>query len=119
MTGDEFHAVSRMTEALPGSRSVPVGTRVAVLAAPLAPLFGLLVAYLVYHPPRQRRGRASSAFGLDPTELSINGSSARAWLHAWHLPGDPQPVVAQQGDVPFAVIADPARRLYIDHRVRT
>jgi pimeloyl-ACP methyl ester carboxylesterase len=36
-----------MTHALPGSRPVPLGTRLAaVLAAPLAPLFGLLVAYL-------------------------------------------------------------------------
>jgi pimeloyl-ACP methyl ester carboxylesterase len=94
MTGDEFHAVSRMTEALPGSRSVPLGTRVAaVLAAPLGPLFGLLVAYLVYHPPRQRRRRAPSAFGLHPTQLWITGSSAKGRLHAWHCRGDPQRVV--------------------------
>jgi len=83
-----------MTEALHSSRPVSIGMRVAaVLAAPLAPLYGLLVAYLVYHPPRQRRRLAPSAFGLDPVELWINGSSARARLHAWRLPGDPQRVV--------------------------
>ena len=46
-----------------GRPAVSMGTRVAaVLAAPLAPLFGLLVAYLVYHPPRPRRRRTPSAF---------------------------------------------------------
>jgi pimeloyl-ACP methyl ester carboxylesterase len=83
-----------MTEAVPGGRPVPLGTRLAaVLAAPLAPLFGLLVAYLVYHPPRPRRPRAPAAYGLHPIELWISGSSARARLHAWHCPGDPQRVV--------------------------
>jgi pimeloyl-ACP methyl ester carboxylesterase len=83
-----------MHEAVRRGRWVPIGTRVAaVLAAPLAPLFGLSVAYLVYHPPRQRRRRAPSAFGLDPVELWINGSSAKGRLHAWRCPGDPQRVV--------------------------
>jgi pimeloyl-ACP methyl ester carboxylesterase len=83
-----------MHEPVRRGRWVPIGTRVAaVLAAPLAPLFGLLVAYLVYHPPRQRRPHAPSAFGLHPTELWITGSSAQARLHAWYLPGDPQRVV--------------------------
>lgn len=82
-----------MTEAGRAHRPVPIGMRVAVLAAPLAPLFGLVVAYLVYHPPRPRRPRAPLAFGLDPIELWINGSSARARLHAWRCPGDPQRVV--------------------------
>jgi pimeloyl-ACP methyl ester carboxylesterase len=83
-----------MHEAVRRGRWVPIGTRVAaVLAAPLAPVFGLSVAYLVYHPPRQRRRRAPAAFGLDPVELWINGSSARARLHAWRCPGDPQRVV--------------------------
>jgi len=83
-----------MDEAVPNRRPVAIGTRVAaVLEAPLAPLFGLVVAYLVYHPPRQRRRRAPSAFGLDPTELWITGSSAKGRLHAWHCPGDPQRVV--------------------------
>jgi hypothetical protein len=83
-----------MTEVGRASRPVPIGMRVAaVLAASLAPLFGLLMAYLVYHKPRQRRPRAPSAFGLDPIELWINGSSARARLHAWRCPGDPQRVV--------------------------
>ena len=77
-----------------GRPAVSMGTRVAaVLAAPLAPLFGLLVAYLVYHPPRPRRRRTPSAFGLDPTELWIPVSSGRARLHAWRCPGDPQRVV--------------------------
>jgi uncharacterized protein len=65
----------------------------AVLAAPVAPLFGLLVAYLVYHPPRARRPRAPSAFGLHPTELWIDVPPGRGRLHAWHCPGDPQRVV--------------------------
>jgi uncharacterized protein len=83
-----------MDEAVHNRRPIAIGTRMAaVLAAPLAPLFGLLVAYLVYHPPRQRRPRAPSAFGLHPTELWITGSSAQARLHAWYLPGDPQRVV--------------------------
>jgi len=83
-----------VTEAGRAHRPVPIGIRVAaVLATPLAPLFGLVVAYLVYHPPRPRRPRAPSAFGLDPIELWINGSSARARLHAWRCPGDPQRVV--------------------------
>jgi uncharacterized protein len=83
-----------MHEAVRRGRWVPMGTRVAaVLAAPLAPLFGLLVAYLVYHPPRQRRRRAPSTFGLDPSELWITGSSAKGRLHAWRCPGDPQRVV--------------------------
>jgi pimeloyl-ACP methyl ester carboxylesterase len=83
-----------MDQAVRRDRPVSMGTRVvAVLAAPLAPLFGVVVAYLVYRPPRQRRRRAPSAFGLDPTELWITGSSKRARLHAWHLPGDPQRVV--------------------------
>jgi pimeloyl-ACP methyl ester carboxylesterase len=83
-----------MEEAVRRGRPVSIGTRVAaVLAAPLAPLFGLLVAYLVYHPPRQRRRRAPSAFGLHPTELWINVPPGRARLHAWHCPGDPQRVV--------------------------
>jgi hypothetical protein len=44
-----------MAEARPSGRPVSIGTRVAaVLAVPLAPLFGVLVAYLVFHPPRQR-----------------------------------------------------------------
>jgi uncharacterized protein len=83
-----------MTQTPPSSRPVPLGTRLAaVLAAPLAPLFGVAVAYLVYHPPRPRRRRAPSAFGLHPAELWITGSSERARLHAWHLPGDPERVV--------------------------
>jgi pimeloyl-ACP methyl ester carboxylesterase len=83
-----------MHEAVPNRRPVAIGTRMAaVLAAPLAPLFGLLVAYLVYHPPRQRRPRAPSAFGLHPSELWINVPPGRARLHAWHCPGDPQRVV--------------------------
>jgi hypothetical protein len=54
-----------MIEAVRGGRPVPLGARLAaVLAAPLAPLFGLLVAYLVYHPLRPRRRHAPSAFGL-------------------------------------------------------
>jgi pimeloyl-ACP methyl ester carboxylesterase len=82
-----------MTHALP-SRPVPLSTRVAaVLAAPLAPLFGVVVAYLVYHPPRPRRQRAPSAFGLHPVELWITGSSAKRRLHAWRCPGDPERVV--------------------------
>jgi uncharacterized protein len=83
-----------MTHALPSSRPVPLGTRLAaVLAAPLAPLFGVVVAYLVYHPPPPRRLRAPSAFGLHPVELWITGSSERARLHPWCCPGDPQRVV--------------------------
>jgi uncharacterized protein len=83
-----------MTRAGRARRPVPIGMRVAaVVAAPLAPLFGLLVAYLVYHPPRPRRQRLPSGFGLDPIELWITGSSARAQLHAWHLPADPDRVV--------------------------
>jgi uncharacterized protein len=83
-----------MDQAAHRDRPVSMGTRVAaVLAAPLAPLFGLAVAYLVYHPPRPRRHHAPSAFGLDPTELWIPVSSKRARLHAWHCPGDPQRVV--------------------------
>jgi uncharacterized protein len=83
-----------MTEAVRGGRPVPLGTRLAaVLAAPLAPLFGLLVAYLVCHPPRPRRQRTPSAFGLDPTDLWINAKSGAARLHAWHCPGDPQRVM--------------------------
>jgi pimeloyl-ACP methyl ester carboxylesterase len=83
-----------MTQTLPSSRPVPLGTRLAaVLAAPLAPLFGVVVAYLVYHPPQQRRRRAPSAFGLHPVELWITGSSERAGLHAWRLAGDPERVV--------------------------
>ena len=83
-----------MAEAVRSSRPVSIGTRVAaVLAAPLAPVFGLLVAYLVYHPPRQRRRRAPAAFGLHPTERWINVPPGRARLHAWHCPGDPQRVV--------------------------
>jgi pimeloyl-ACP methyl ester carboxylesterase len=83
-----------MDEAVPNRRPIAIGTRVAaVLAAPLAPLFGLVVAYLVYHPPRQRRPRAPSAFGLHPTGLWINVPPGRSRLHAWHCPGDPQRVV--------------------------
>ena len=83
-----------MAEARRSGRPVSIGTRLAaVLAAPLAPLFGLLVAYLVYHPPRQRRRRAPSTFGLHPSELWITGSSAKGRLHAWRCPGDPQRVV--------------------------
>jgi pimeloyl-ACP methyl ester carboxylesterase len=71
-----------------------MGTRAAaVLAAPLAPLFGLLVAYRIYHPPSPRRPRAPSSFGLNPTELWITVPSARARLHAWRLSGDPRRVV--------------------------
>jgi uncharacterized protein len=83
-----------MDDAVHNRRPIAIGTRMAaVLAAPLAPLFGLVVAYLVYHPPRQRRPRAPSAFGLHPTELWINVPPERARLHAWHCPGDPQRVV--------------------------
>jgi uncharacterized protein len=80
-----------MVEARRSGRPVSIGTRVAAVL--VAPLFGLLVAYLVYHPPRQRRRRAPSAFGLNPTELWITGSSAKGRLHAWRLAGDPQRVV--------------------------
>jgi hypothetical protein len=63
-----------MTEVGRTRRPVPIGIRAAaLLATPLAPLYGLAVAYLVYHPPRPRRPRAPSAFGLDPIELWING----------------------------------------------
>jgi pimeloyl-ACP methyl ester carboxylesterase len=83
-----------MTEAVRGGRPVPLGARLAaVLAAPLAPLFGLLVAYLIYHPPPPRRRRTPSAFELNPTQLWIAVSRGRTRLHAWYLPGDPQRVV--------------------------
>jgi len=83
-----------MTEAVRGGRPVPLGARLAaVLAAPLAPLFGLLVAYLIYHPPPPRRRRTPSAFELNPTQLWITVSRGRTRLHAWYLPGDPQRVV--------------------------
>jgi pimeloyl-ACP methyl ester carboxylesterase len=83
-----------MIEAVGGGRPVPLGARLAaVLAAPLAPLFGLLVAYRIYHPPPPRRRRAPSAFGRNPTQLWITVSPGRTRLHAWHLPGDPQRVV--------------------------
>lgn len=83
-----------MDEAVRRGRPVPMGTRlVAVLAAPLAPLFGLLVAYRIYHPPRQRRQRTPSAFGLHPVQLWITGSSVKGRLHAWRCAGDPQRVV--------------------------
>jgi uncharacterized protein len=94
MTRDELKAMTLMIEPAPSSRLASLGMRVAaVLATPLAPLFGLLVAYLVYHPPPPRRRRAPSAFGLHPAECWINGPSARARLHAWYLPGDPDRVV--------------------------
>jgi pimeloyl-ACP methyl ester carboxylesterase len=83
-----------MEQTVRRGRPAPLGARMAaVLAAPLAPVFGLLVAYFIYHPPRPRRQHAPSAFGLAPTELWITGSSERARLHAWRLPGDPQRVV--------------------------
>jgi hypothetical protein len=83
-----------MDQAVRRGRPVSIARRVAaVLTMPMAPLFGLLVAYLVYHPPRPLRRRAPSAFGLDPIELWITGSSARARLHAWRCPGDSQRVV--------------------------
>jgi uncharacterized protein len=83
-----------MDEAVRRGGRVSMGTRVAaVLAAALAPLFGLVVAYLVYHPPRQRRPRAPAAFGLTPNERWINVAPGRARLHAWRLAGDPQRVV--------------------------
>jgi hypothetical protein len=64
-----------MDEVMRRGRPAPVGTQVAaVLAAPLAPLFGLLVAYLVYHPPRQRRRGAPAGVGLGPAELWITVS---------------------------------------------
>jgi hypothetical protein len=60
-----------------------MGTRVAaVLAAPLAPQFGLLVAHLVYHPPRQRRQRAPRRSG---------------WTHETQTWFEPGPVVAVNG----------------------
>jgi pimeloyl-ACP methyl ester carboxylesterase len=83
-----------MVEARRSGRPVSIGTRLAaVLVAPLAPLFGLLVAYLVFHPPRQRRRRAPSAFGLHSTQLWITGPLAKGRLHAWRLAGDPQRAV--------------------------
>ena len=83
-----------MDQAVRRGRPVSIAARVAaVLAVPMAPLFGLLVAYLVYQPPRPPRRHAPSAFGLNPTELWITGSSARARLHAWRCPGDSQRVV--------------------------
>ena len=83
-----------MDEGIRRARPVSMGTRVAaMLAAPLAPLFGLLVAYLIYHPPPPRRRHAPWAFGLHPTDLWVNARSGAARLHAWHCPGDPQRVV--------------------------
>jgi uncharacterized protein len=83
-----------MAEARRSGRPVSIGTRVAaVLVAPLAPLFGVLVAYLVFHPPRQRRRRAPSAFGLPSTQLWTTGPLAKGRLHAWRCPDDPQRVV--------------------------
>jgi uncharacterized protein len=94
MTRDELKAMTRMIEPALSSRLAPLAMRVAaLLATPLAPLYGLAVAWRLYHPPRPRRRRAPSAFGLDPTELWIGGSSARGRLHAWYFPGDPQRVV--------------------------
>jgi pimeloyl-ACP methyl ester carboxylesterase len=80
-----------MAEARRSGRPVSIGTRVAAVL--VAPLFGLLVAYLLFHPPRQRRRRAPSAFGLHPTQLWITGPLAKGRLHAWRLAGDPQRVV--------------------------
>jgi pimeloyl-ACP methyl ester carboxylesterase len=83
-----------MIEAVHGGRPVPLGARLAaVLAVPLAPLFGLLVAYRICHPPPPRRQRTSSAFGLNPTQLWITVSPGRTRLHAWYLPGGLQRVV--------------------------
>jgi pimeloyl-ACP methyl ester carboxylesterase len=49
------------------SRLAPLAMRVAaLLATPLAPLYGLAVAWRLYHPPRPRRRRAPAAFGLHP-----------------------------------------------------
>jgi pimeloyl-ACP methyl ester carboxylesterase len=94
MTRDELKAMTRMIEPALSSRLAPLAMRVAaLLATPLAPLYGLAVAWRLYHPPRPRRRRAPSAFGLHPAECWINGPSARSRLHAWHLPGDPDRVV--------------------------
>jgi uncharacterized protein len=94
MTRDELKAMTRMIEPALSSRLASLAMRVAaLLATPLAPLYGLAVAWRLYHPPRPRRRRAPSAFGLHPAECWINGPSARARLHAWHLPGDPNRVV--------------------------
>jgi uncharacterized protein len=94
MTRDELKAMTWMIDPALSSRLAPLAMRVAaLLATPLAPLYGLAVAWRLYHPPRPRRRRAPLAFGLDPTELWIGGSSAKGRLHAWHLPGDPDRVV--------------------------
>jgi len=64
-----------------------------VLATPVAPFAAALMAYLVCHPPRPKRVKQPTEFGLTPTEIWIPAPSPDKSLHAWLFEGDPRRVV--------------------------
>lgn len=64
-----------------------------VLATPLAPVTAVLAAYLVCHPPRRKRGKQPTEFGLTAIDLWIPAKPTGKRLHAWLFDGDPNRVV--------------------------
>lgn len=73
---------------------VPLPMRLlSAMALPLAPLFGLTLTYLLFHPPRRGRHKAPQEAGLpEPDELRAPIGKGKH-LHAWLFKGDPQRVV--------------------------
>jgi uncharacterized protein len=70
-----------------------LGSAAAALALPVAPVYGALLAYFVYHPPRRRYHKTPADLGMTSRDVSVPLEGGRRRLHVWLCPGDRDRVV--------------------------
>ncbi|MDT3399939.1 alpha/beta fold hydrolase [Streptomyces sp. B1866] len=70
-----------------GGKPGPLSWVASALALPLAPLYGALLAYFVYHPPRRPYHKKPEDLGLAATELTVPLDGRGRRLHLWLCPG--------------------------------
>ncbi|MFI9629728.1 alpha/beta hydrolase [Streptomyces sp. NPDC052042] len=74
-------------------RYPPLTRALSVAALPLAPVFGLLLSYMLFHPPRRPHHKGPRDVGLpEPEELRV-GIGGGKQVHAWLCPGDTDRIV--------------------------
>ncbi|MEU3402833.1 alpha/beta fold hydrolase [Streptomyces sp. NPDC006670] len=70
-----------------------MGGLLPALAVPAAPVYGALLSYLVYHPPRRPHHKHPRDFGLPLEEVSVPLPGGSRTLHVWLCRGGADRVV--------------------------